>query len=213
MKMLITAATSMELALLQDKTKAYSKHQLLTAVTGVGAVSTTYHLMKLLQSNQFDMMIQLGIAGSFDHELQLGTAANIGIDTMADLGVEEHNEYKDVFQMQLANPNELPFSSGVLKNQHEQLLNATQLTNKVAVTNNNITTAEKLINRYKLQYQADLESMEGAAFHYVGIMQNIPFIQIRGISNYVGERNKAAWKMKEAVHAATVGCLNLLEQL
>jgi futalosine hydrolase len=44
-------------------------------------------------------------------------------------------------------------------------------------------------------------------------MQSIPFIQIRGISNYVGERNKQQWKIKEALYAATEACHLLLDQL
>ena len=48
--------------------------------------------------------------------------------------------------------------------------------------------------------------MEGAAFHYVCLQQKIPFIQLRAISNYVGERNKTKWKMKEAI-------INLNEKL
>jgi nucleoside phosphorylase len=44
-------------------------------------------------------------------------------------------------------------------------------------------------------------------------MQAIPFIQIRGISNEVGERNKENWKIKEAMHAAAVACHDLLQQL
>jgi futalosine hydrolase len=41
--------------------------------------------------------------------------------------------------------------------------------------------------------------MEGAALHYVGLMENIPFIQIRALSNYIGERDKTKWKLHEAV--------------
>ena len=41
--------------------------------------------------------------------------------------------------------------------------------------------------------------MEGAALHYVCLMEKIPFLQIRSISNYVGERNKRNWNMKEAI--------------
>jgi futalosine hydrolase len=41
--------------------------------------------------------------------------------------------------------------------------------------------------------------MEGAALHYVGSLTKTPFIQIRAVSNYVGERNKAKWKLKESV--------------
>jgi futalosine hydrolase len=42
--------------------------------------------------------------------------------------------------------------------------------------------------------------MEGAAFHYLCLHEQVPFIQIRAISNMVGERNKLNWKMKEAVY-------------
>ncbi len=49
------------------------------------------------------------------------------------------------------------------------------------------------------KYNAHLETMEGAAFHYVCLQKEIPFLQIRGISNYVGERDKSKWKMEEAI--------------
>jgi futalosine hydrolase len=55
--------------------------------------------------------------------------------------------------------------------------------------------------------------MEGAAFHYIGIMKSIPFIQIRGISNFVGERNKKNWKIDEAILAYTKAYNSLLQQL
>ena len=32
--------------------------------------------------------------------------------------------------------------------------------------------------------------MEGAALHYACIMEHIPFIQLRAVSNFVGERDK-----------------------
>ncbi len=41
--------------------------------------------------------------------------------------------------------------------------------------------------------------MEGAALHYVCLQEQIPFVQIRSVSNYVGERDKTKWKMKEAI--------------
>jgi len=43
------------------------------------------------------------------------------------------------------------------------------------------------------------ESMEGAALHYVCLMENVPFVQIRGISNYIGERNKQKWDMMNSI--------------
>jgi futalosine hydrolase len=41
--------------------------------------------------------------------------------------------------------------------------------------------------------------MEGAALHYVCLQENIPFVQIRSVSNYVGERDKTKWKIQEAI--------------
>jgi futalosine hydrolase len=50
-----------------------------------------------------------------------------------------------------------------------------------------------------MKHSASLETMEGAALHYVCLMENIPFIQIRAISNVIGERNKKNWKIDDAV--------------
>jgi futalosine hydrolase len=41
--------------------------------------------------------------------------------------------------------------------------------------------------------------MEGAALHFIALHQKIPFIQLRSISNNVGERDKTKWKIKEAI--------------
>jgi futalosine hydrolase len=213
MKVLITAATSMELASLQEQLTDNSKLSIQYSVTGVGAISTVYHLMELLKKEKFELIIQVGIAGSFDHGLSLGTAVNIEKEVLAEMGVQENNEYKDIFRLNLADLNERPFTDGALFNTNQHLLSKTGLINTTGVTNNTISTDEMIIDRYKKKYMASIESMEGAAFHYVGIMQSIPFIQIRGISNYVGERNKQQWKIKEALHAANEACQHLLDQL
>jgi futalosine hydrolase len=50
-----------------------------------------------------------------------------------------------------------------------------------------------------INFSPEIESMEGAALHFVALHQNIPFIQMRSISNWVGERDKSKWKIKEAI--------------
>ena len=55
--------------------------------------------------------------------------------------------------------------------------------------------------------------MEGAALHYVSLMEKIPFIQIRSISNYIAERNKRNWNMKEAVENLNKELISILLQL
>ena len=41
--------------------------------------------------------------------------------------------------------------------------------------------------------------MEGAALHYVCLSEKIPFLQLRSVSNYVGERDKSKWALREAI--------------
>lgn len=203
----------MELALLKNRESLPSSLSLYHATTGIGAISTVYHLMEMLSKDQFDLMIQVGIAGSFDQQLPLGNAVNVEKELLAEMGVVENNEYKDIFKLGLANANLAPYSDGVLVNPNKHLLTASGLENVTGVTNNEITTDAIKIDRYKNLYNATIESMEGAAFHYIGLMKSIPFIQIRGISNVVGERNKKNWKIDEAILAYTKACNSLLQQL
>ena len=55
--------------------------------------------------------------------------------------------------------------------------------------------------------------MEGAAFHYACIQENIAFLQIRSISNFVGERVKTNWKMKEAIESLNENLINIIQKL
>jgi futalosine hydrolase len=55
--------------------------------------------------------------------------------------------------------------------------------------------------------------MEGAAVHYVCVREKIPFVQIRSISNYIGDRNKKNWKIKEAVGTLNTELIRLVESL
>jgi futalosine hydrolase len=213
MKVLISAATSMELTAVKNSESLPSSLSLYYTTTGVGVISTVYHLMEMLSKEKFDLMIQVGIAGSFDQQIPLGNAVNIEKESIAEMGVVENNEYKDIFKLGLADANVAPYSDGLLLNPHKHLLAASGLTNVTGVTNNEITTDPIKIERYKHVYNATIESMEGAAFHYIGIMKSIPFIQIRGISNFVGERNKKNWKIDEAILAYTKAYNSLLQQL
>jgi len=57
--------------------------------------------------------------------------------------------------------------------------------------------------------------MEGAALHYVCLMEKIPFLQIRSISNVIGERDKSRWKLEEAgkiLHNKLISLLQKLKQ-
>ena len=66
-------------------------------------------------------------------------------------------------------------------------------------TINCISSTDLQIDAIKDKYDPVIESMEGAALHYACLMEHIPFIQLRAVSNFVGERDKTKWRMIEAI--------------
>jgi futalosine hydrolase len=54
--------------------------------------------------------------------------------------------------------------------------------------------------------------MEGAAVHYVGLMENVPFLQLRSISNLVGERDKKKWKLPLSIKNLNQTLIDLLKR-
>jgi futalosine hydrolase len=115
--------------------------------------------------------------------------------------------------MGLAEKNMAPFEQGALVNHHDTLFDALSMPVVSAVSVNEISTSTEKIKLLSEKYKADIESMEGAAVHYVCTLQQIPFVQIRGISNLVGERDKSKWKIRESLHAATNACINLINKI
>jgi len=204
----IIAATSLEIQPLLNQIQNGSGIH--TLITGIGATHTTYQLTEHLQHHKPSLIIQAGIAGSFHKKLPLCSAVSITHDRFADLGVEENHQWRDVFDMQLAEPNTHPYTDGWLINPHTDLLDKAGLLQVKALTINEVTTSQNRIQTFNDKYKPDIESMEGAAFHYVCLQHNIPFIQIRTISNYVGDRNKNNWQIKEAIAVLSEKILTII---
>ena len=81
-----------------------------------------------------------------------------------------------------------------------------------AVTINEITTRATRIQQLEQKYQPVVESMEGAAFHYIALIEKIPYIQLRAVSNMVGERDKLKWKMKEAIQVLNEQLIKIVSE-
>lgn len=182
-------------------------------ITGVGSINTTYALMKHLQVKKPDVIILAGIAGAMSPKLNPGDVVVIKEEAMADLGVQEKDGYKDVFDLKLLAANTFPFIKKKLVNPFSTLMDRTLLPKVNSITVNQITSSKKTAELYSKKYNAAIENMEGAALHLVCIKENIPFVQIRSISNYVGERNKKKWQLKEAVENLNKNLIRLIESL
>ncbi|TKK71520.1 futalosine hydrolase [Ilyomonas limi] len=211
MQITIAAATRLELK--EDMIKQSNGHDIRILYTGVGilpsAVSITQHVLQ----HKPDLIIQMGIAGCFDSNIGLANVVAVKKESLGDTGVQENGEWKDVFDMGFRQKGEMPFSDKYLVNETIEKYNVLQLPEVTGVTINEITTEKARIKMLQGKYNAQIESMEGAALHYVCQLFNIPFIQIRAISNYIGERDKTKWKLKEAVASLNETVLHMLNKI
>jgi futalosine hydrolase len=218
MNCLLVSATAAEIAPFlkhyrnTEKT-IYIEFNLHILITGVGIMATSYHLTNYLSKHKPDIIIMVGIAGCFDINLDLGSVYAIKKDIVADMGVMEKNNWVDMFDLKMIKPNSFPYHQKNLENKNKELLKRTNLPIVNAVTVNQITTSTKANEWITKKYKPTLESMEGAALHYVALHHNIPFVQIRGVSNYIGVRNKTKWKVKEAINNSNQVLIYLLESL
>ncbi|HUC83414.1 MAG TPA: futalosine hydrolase [Flavisolibacter sp.] len=211
MKILLCAATEMEIAPTLQQLSGIEKHSIELVITGVGLMTSTYALAKGISIHQPQLVIQAGIAGTLEAEQVLGDVVAVQAETVGDLGVLEKTGFHSLFDLNLLSVDLSPWKAGQLVNEHDVLKNiGLPLVNGVTV--NEISTDEATISYYREHLNAQVETMEGAALHYVTLMERIPFLQIRSLSNYIGERDKSKWEMKKAIANLNKELQNLLNK-
>jgi futalosine hydrolase len=199
MKILVTAATALEIKpFITGLRQHHSMHEIDVVITGIGLVAATYALAKQVGAKRPDLVIQAGIAGSFDKAISRGTVVAISKEAIGDLGVMEAGSLKSLFDLGFIKPNQPPFTRGWLINK-STVLKKSSLQKVSAISINEVTTSRKRIELYKQLLSPMIESMEGAALHYVCLREGIEFIQLRAVSNYVGERDKKKWDFKTSI--------------
>ena len=206
MNLLIVAATRFEIEpFLKEKNNAE------ILITGVGIPATIFNLTKKLLEKKFDLVIQAGIAGTFNDHFNLADTVLVKEDTFADLGIEENGKFKTLFETGFQDKNDFPYSEGWLVN-NDSYLKKNKLPVAKGITVNTVSDNHLKNKSNKEKFGADIESMEGAAFHYVCLQQKINFLQLRSISNMAGERDKAKWKIKNAIENLNNDLLKIINE-
>jgi futalosine hydrolase len=204
MRILLVSATEAELApfaAMLEKFNPVAPYSVELCVTGVGIPATTVHLTKHVLHKTYDLILNIGVAGAIDNRIDIPSLVWVKQDEFYDWGAEDQTEFLSVFDLGLIHQNDFPFSTGVLL--AGELPSFTKGSNigtvdgiTVMRVHGNEQSIAMLIERCK---HAQVESMEGAAVFYTAAHFHIPCIQLRAISNRVEPRNRAAWKMHEAI--------------
>ncbi|HEY9257181.1 futalosine hydrolase [Chitinophaga sp.] len=205
MKILVTAATTLEIQPFlqfldqQRTTLSAANGEIDVLIAGIGMMHTAFSLGRHLILHKPDIAIQAGIGGSFRHDWELGQVVTVKREYLADLGAEDNDQFKDLFDIQLWQPSQTPFTGTSLENTFAGLPELPPLPIATGISVNLVSGSETTIQKLVSKYNPDVESMEGAAFHYACLLEEIPFLQLRSLSNYVEVRDKSKWKIPLAV--------------
>jgi futalosine hydrolase len=200
MRILVVAATEAEVINLKsaghDEASLLKDLDFELLITGVGMVATAFKLGQHLAVNQYDLVINLGIAGSFDREIALGEVLEISRDTLAELGAEDDARFLPIEELGFG---EATFYPGTELANLYNLFNTFGFKKATAITVNSVHGNDSSIAAVAARLNPQIESMEGAAFFYACREMNVPCLQIRAVSNYVEKRNRANWNIGLAI--------------
>ena len=224
MNILLCAATTFELsptlqwlerhAKKQDfSTFKIESHTLQILVTGPGLVQSTFALTKILQMQSFDLVAQIGVAGSYRRDDALGQSVQVVEEQFADIGIQEADGgWQDLFQLGLVSMDQYPFKNGRLSPAPESPIHPS-LPHRRGITVATVTGTGQRRQELSVRFNADIETMEGAALFYTALMQHTPCIQLRGISNYVEARQRANWRLDAAIDSVNAAFQEWLQEV
>lgn len=173
------------------------------AIAGVGPIAAAVNTMAALAAfSSYELVISAGIGGGFAEKAPIGSVVVASEVIVADLGSQSPDGFISM--------EELGFGTTHLQVEAEQSLKLIEALNHrgirayygpivtVSTVTGTALTASELCDRIP---DVGAEAMEGfgaaaAAKHY-----GLPFIEIRTISNIVGPRDRAAWRISEALAA------------
>ena len=188
MKILIVAATIEEISSLKKK---YPHLNYLIA--GIGIPNFSYQLTKKLCQKSFDLILNLGISGSFNPQLKNGELIFVKEEIFGDLGFENDSNFIPISQTSFAKHTKTSFINSF---EHPFLEKLPKVKSISVCTSSG---SENTITKRKKEFNPDIENMEGAAFFQICQNENIPFVEIRSISNPITKRNESLWNIPLAI--------------
>ncbi len=220
MKILIVSSTYNEASqiierfyLQKESNNLYEGRSFDVLISGIGSVFTSFSLSQILAKKEYECVINIGIAGSYNRNINIGDTVFVVSDTFADLGIDDNGIFKTLFQENLIDENNYPFVNGKLHFSENKYKKFNKLKKVTSVTVNTTSGSANKIEQVFAKFNPDIETMEGAAVAYVSQLSNILVYQIRTISNYVEPRNKNNWNIPLAIKNLTEFVIDFIENI
>jgi futalosine hydrolase len=181
-------------------------------ITGPGIASTLFHVTAALIRNQYNLTVNLGIAGSFLAEPEVGSVNLVSKDRFADLGSESADGFVPGENLRFTRMQDFPFKNGWLVPDMPFSFPKINLKTVVAITSDTVHSGPASVKKLKSLFAPAIETMEGAAFFFAAMQCHVPCLQIRAISNRVEPRDTAGWQPNLAISNLCTFFINHLHE-
>jgi len=197
--LLVVSATAMESDLLRLHAEVL--------VTGVGAVNAACAVTRFLDRHEVSQIVVCGIGGAYRGSgLSIGDVLCAGSECYGDLGVASPEGFLDMEALGF------PLLSGPLYNVLPLQIFPHARRAKF-VTVNTCTGVDNLAAAMEQRTGGSVENMEGAAVVHTATLVGVPVGEIRGISNFTGNRDRNSWRVKEAAAGAQAALIEWIRAL
>ncbi|MFJ9245300.1 futalosine hydrolase [Streptomyces sp. NPDC101776] len=177
---------------------------------GVGPAAAAAVTATALARTPYDLVVSAGIAGGFQPGAPIGSLVIADEITAADLGAETADGFVPVTELGFGTVTHRPPNALV-----RELAAATGARTGAVLTVSTVTgTAARATELRARHPRALAEAMEGFGVAEAAAAHGIPVLELRAVSNPVGPRDRAAWRIGDALAALTEGfgkCAPVLE--
>lgn len=212
----IIASTDFEISLIASylgagKLKFHEpvkKDNIILYLSGIGMVNAAIAAKGIIDTFSPSLIISTGLCGAYrDSGLNIGDIALAETEIYGDTGVVMDKDFQDLKTLGLPLIkgssmeifNEIPIINSYKKDIAEicDSLGLRLLCGRF-VTITGITGNYEIAKAMQMRWNAICENMEGAAIAHAALLNNIDFMEIRGVSNIAGERDKTRWSVRMA---------------
>jgi len=184
------------------------------SLAGVGPVAAAANTAQVLAAARYDLVVSAGIGGGFPGSAEVGSLVVATEIVSADLGVETPEGFTSLDELGLG-PTRIQIDANLVNSVTEALLAArlpvrTGPVLTVSTVTGTAGSAAKLAARVP---GATAEAMEGYGVALAAHYYDIPVLELRGISNLVGPRDRPAWRIEKALNVLKAASSVLAEVL
>ncbi|MHA5047252.1 futalosine hydrolase [Streptomyces sp. SD15] len=163
------------------------------------ASAATALTARALEGAPYDLVVCAGIAGGFQPDAPVGSLVVADAITVADLGAETVDGFLPVTELGFGVVNHRPPKTLV-----RDVVAATGGRAGTVLTVSTVTgTAERAAELRARHPRALAEAMEGFGVAEAAAAHGVPVLELRAVSNPVGPRDRAAWRIGDALAALT----------